>query len=79
MQLPIVNKLSGTDAEDLLRDYLHAKKALQLAAEALSAAYPHGRDYQGGDINVAMNEHAARLLKIRQVIAEIDTLAESLV
>lgn len=79
MQIPIVNKLTGTDPDDLLKDYLRAKHALVVAVEAMTAVYPHGRDYQGGSINEAMNEHAARILKVRQVIAEIDTIAESLV
>jgi hypothetical protein len=39
-----------------------------------------GRDYQnGGDINAAMREHADRCAKIRQVIAEIEIIAESII
>lgn len=79
MQLPIINTLTGTVREDLLKDYFEAKQALNYAAEKLSSVWPHGRDYQGGDINAAMREHADRCAKIRQVIAEIDVIAESLV
>ena len=79
MQLPIINKLTGTMPSDLLEDYLQVKRHLQDAAASLSSVWPHGRDYQGGDINVAMREHADRCAKIRQVIAEIEIIAESLV
>lgn len=79
MQLPIINKLTGTMQDDLLKDYLDAKQALNYALEKLSGVWPHGRDYQGGDINAAMREHADRCNKIRQVTAEIEVIAESLV
>lgn len=79
MQLPIVSKLTGTDPKDLLRDYLDAKLSLDYALTKMTAVWPHGRDYQGGDINAAMREHGDRCNKIRQVIAEIETIAESLV
>lgn len=79
MQLPIVNTLTGTNREDLLNDYLTAKKAMLDAVSAMSGIWPNARDYQGGDINAAMREHAARCASIRQVIAEIDVIAESLV
>ena len=79
MQLPIINKLTGTMPSDLLEDYIQAKRHLQDALTALTGVYPHGRDYQGGDINAAMREHADRCNKVRQVIAEIETIAESLV
>lgn len=80
MQLPIVNLLTGTMPDDLLKDYLLAKKALQAANDVMSGIWPHARDYQnGGDINAAMREHAERCAKIRQVIAEIEIIAESLV
>lgn len=79
MQLPIINTLSGTNRSDLLGDYLEAKRALQQALEKMSGVWPHGRDYQRGDINAAMREHADRCKAIRQVIAEIETIAEALV
>jgi hypothetical protein len=81
MQLPQIN-INGTDARDLLTDYMRAKKALEAAADALSAAWPHGRDYQTlepGAHQRASNEHAARLTKVREVLAEIETIAEYLV
>ena len=80
MQLPIINTLSGTAREDLLQDYLGVKKKLLEAADAMAGVWPHSRDYQGGgDINAAMREHASRCKKLREIIAEIDVIAESLV
>ena len=80
MQLPIINHLTGTDKNDLLQDYILAKRALEHAAERMSGVWPHGRDYQnGGDINAAMREHAARCAKIKQVIAEIEIIAEAII
>lgn len=81
MQLPCIN-INGTDPENLLTDYIKAKQALQVAAEALSAVWPHGRDYQTlqyGAHQRAADEHAARIIKVREVIAEIETIAEYLV
>ena len=78
MQLPIVNALTGTAREDLQRDYLNAKRKLDEALEALSGVWPHGRDYQTGDINAAMREHAERCKRLRSVQAEIEIIAESL-
>lgn len=81
MQLPQIN-INGTERSDLLEDYMAARRALQRAVEALSAASPHGRDYQtcpAGAFYVAQQEHADRLVKVRQVMAEIETLAEHIV
>lgn len=81
MQLPQIN-INGTERSDLLEGYMTARRLLQHAAEALSAASPHGRDYQtcpAGSFYVAQQEHADRIVKVRQVIAEIETIAEHLV
>lgn len=81
MLLPVIN-LNGTERDDLLKDYMAARKALQCAVAALSAASPHGRDYQtmpAGSFYVAQQEHADRIVKVRSVLAEIDTIAEHLV
>lgn len=78
MQLPIINILTGTARCDLQYDYFEANRALRNALEKLSEVSPNGRDYQGGDINAAMREHGDRCNKIRQVLAEIETIAESL-
>jgi hypothetical protein len=81
MQLPQIN-INGTERSDLLEDYMKARRALQHAVEALGACSPHGRDYQTaepGAFYVAQREHADRIIKVRQVLAEIETLAEHVV
>lgn len=85
MQLPVIN-LNGTARSDLLEGYMKTKLCLKHTLEALQEIYPHGRDYQtlGNDIAKralaqAQDEHSNRILKIRQVMAEIETLAEHVV
>lgn len=83
MQLPQIN-INGTAQHDLLELYIDAKHALQKAIDALHAASPHGRDYQtlpnhSEVFYAAQREHAARILKVRQVMAEIEMLAEHIV
>lgn len=83
MHLPQIN-LNGTARSDLLELYLDAKIALERAITALNAAAPHGRDYQtypdhSTVVYAALREHADRILKVRQVLAEIETIAEHIV
>jgi hypothetical protein len=86
MQLPQIN-INGTQASDLLELYVEAKRALGYAVTALNAAAPHGRDYVHGAtyqestriFYEAQREHTARILKVRQVLAEIETLAEHVI
>ena len=85
MQLPVVN-LNGTAASELLEQHLLVKRHLQHAIEALQEACPHGRDYQtlGGEkasqaLYRALDEHSNRLLRLRQVLVEIETIAEHVV
>jgi len=75
VEIPVVNKLSGTHPSDLLESYIAAHKAID---EAISAVWPHGRDYQGGDIRKAMHEHGERCKSLRQVSAELSTIAEGI-
>lgn len=79
MQVPTTCSLSGTKPSELLEDYFKVLHSLREALNSLHGVYPHGRDYQHGDINAAMREHADRCMKIRQVIAEVETLAEAVV
>lgn len=81
MQLPIIN-INGTHADDLLKDHLEAKRALEKALSALSAIWPHGRDYQTAQPHAyqqARCEHADRIRALGKVVAEIEAIAESLV
>jgi len=79
VEIPTISKLSGTHPSDLLRDYTAAHRAVQAAIEAISGVWPHGRDYQRGDIKTAMNEHAERCRKLRLVAAELSTICEGIV
>lgn len=83
MQLPQIN-INGTERSDLLEDLIAAKRALEHAISALNGCSPHGRDYQtvadgGVAFYAAQREHVERVVKVRQVLAEIETLAEHVV
>jgi hypothetical protein len=85
MQFPIVN-LNGTSAFELLEQHLVVKRHLTHAIAALQEACPHGRDYQTlGDykalqaLHIALDEHSNRLLRLRQVLVEIETIAEHVI
>lgn len=79
MQLPIPNE-GGTNRRDLQADYHTALRALQKAASDLAGVWPHARDYPIGcsDLREAEREHADRIRKVHQVIAEIDIIGLSL-
>ena len=79
MEIPTINKLSGTEPSDLLRDYTEALKVVQDAIKVLAGLWPHGRDYQRGDIRTAMSEHADRCKRLRQVAAELSTICEGII
>lgn len=78
MEIPQINRLSGTNPDDLFKDHMLALKAVQKAVEAVSGCWPNGRDYQQGDIRKAMHEHADRVKRLRQVAAELETIAEGI-
>lgn len=69
--------LNGSGKERLLEDYKAAHRAVALAAEALCATTPHGRDYyvRGDDVIMqALAEHRARqqlLDTVERQLAEI--------
>lgn len=80
MRKPTVH-LNGTSKQALLDGYCDAIEALHEAGRKLAAAAPNGRDYYvqvGFAINEAQREHAARMQKLRDVIAELEEIAESL-
>lgn len=85
MQLPIIN-INGTARSELLEQHLNVKRHLSHAIAALQDACPHGRDYQtlapdcaSRALYVALDEHSNRLLQLRQVLVEIETIAEHVV
>lgn len=80
MMFPTVH-LNGTSREDLRLQYLQAIALLHKARRALADCCPNGRDYypQGPDaIETATLEHAARCLKIEEVIDEMQCLCMEL-
>jgi hypothetical protein len=79
MEIPHINKLSGTMPSELLETYIDAKQVVSRAIEAVGRVWPNGRDYQGGSINKAMEEHSDRIKRLRQVAAELETIAEGIV
>jgi hypothetical protein len=79
MEIPRVSKLTGTMPSELLETYIDAKQAVSRAIEAAGRVWPNARDYQGGSINKAMEEHSDRIKRLRQVAAELETIAEGIV
>jgi hypothetical protein len=74
--------LNGTSKEELLSGYLKARSALIAARAALAEAAPNGRDYyvqEPAAIVIAMRQHELRLIKIDDVIEELEELATKLV
>lgn len=72
--------LNGTAKADLLEGYLDALTALRDAHDALCKTAPNGRDYYVADtsgiaINIAMDEHRARLRKLDDIKKEIEAIA----
>jgi len=70
---------NGTSGEALLTQQTDAVSALYDALEAMTAAAPNGRDYypQGPEaFRLAAAEHAARIAKVRAVLAEYEAAAE---
>jgi hypothetical protein len=70
--------LNGTSRTALTEGYVNAMTAVEAAISAMSMTYPNGRDYylQGQRaIQLAMDQHAARLAAVAQVRAELEELA----
>lgn len=71
--------LNGTSRESLTEAYVEAGSALRDALQALTAAEPNARDYypQGhGAFEQACLEHLARLRRVREVLDEVEALAQ---
>ncbi len=83
MQFPRIH-INGTSGEDLLAQYEKASRAVEAAVEAVAAGGPHGRDYYvieypaGDPCQQAIEEHHARLSKLRQVAVEINAIWQDL-
>ena len=80
MTFPTVH-LNGTSKQDLLDGYMNAASALRNAIEALAKAGPNGRDYyvvNSREFDTARIEHAARLKKVNEVLAEVEQIMENI-
>ncbi len=78
--LPTVH-LNGTSRGALIDENDAAYDALRAAVRALEEAGPNARDYyvQGdGAFTKAVAQHVARLTALRSVLADLETIAESL-
>jgi len=70
--------INGTGKADLLNGYRQAMAAVRLAIDAVRSTAPHGRDYyvqRDNPIQMAMREHAERLVKLQSVFDELQALA----
>jgi len=78
--LPIVH-LNGTSRDDLLCGYLEVKRALTETLNRMNEHYPHERDYYVSPDPAAYikarQQHVDRQLRLKELIAEYDALAES--
>ena len=77
-QKPLVH-LNGTAKQSLLEGYCDAATKLREALEALKTAAPNARDYYpiGPDaFTDASREQGERYQKIRDVLADMEALAE---
>ena len=73
MTLPTIH-LNGTAAEDLLKQVLDVRAAVNDAINKLSEARPNGRDYypQGDKaLTAAINEHNARRAALDKIAQDM--------
>ena len=80
LAIPTVH-MNGTSREALVEGLCEAVHALHEAGRKLAAAAPNGRDYyvQGSAATgVAMDQHEARMNKLREIITELETIAEAI-
>jgi len=78
LQAPVIN-LNGTSAESLVTEYREASRTLRAAIKAVENITVHGRDYQTvarGLYLTARSEQEARLIKLQEVLGEIESLHE---
>jgi hypothetical protein len=77
LAIPTIH-LNGTSREQLLEDLSDAIHAMHEAGRALAKACPNRRDYyvQGPDATKrAMDQHEARMNKLREVVRELEQIA----
>lgn len=78
LTVPTVH-LNGTGKKGLLEQYEDAGHALREAIDKLRGTAPHGRDYYVSKdpdaLRKATEEHRARLIKLSDVLIELQELA----
>ena len=78
LAVPTVH-LNGTSKTELVGGYREAVSALNEAYTKVNAAMPHGRDYyvqaDAQAYNVARDQHVARLVKLQQIMDELEAVA----
>lgn len=67
----IVN-MNGTPKEDLAQTRVDAMNAIRAAAEALTKAGPHPRDFPNGDFPEAQAKHFKRMEALRTMLTELE-------
>ena len=80
LEIPTVH-LNGTSGEDLLEQITEAGSAAFALLKALERAAPNGRDYyvQGPDsLKRAEAEHRNRASKVKEVLSELERIAEGI-
>lgn len=80
MRTPTIH-MNGTSRDALFDETANALGALRDALRAMGDAGPNARDYypQGeGAFTEARNEHEARIRKVREVMAELEAIAEAI-
>ena len=73
--------INGTSTGELLEQLIDALQALDLAKKALGRAAPNGRDYAALGSRVfgqVQQDHADRIKRLDDTIAELSEIAESL-
>jgi predicted RNase H-like HicB family nuclease len=73
---------NGTSRGELLQQLAEAQEALVQVITAMGRATPHRRDYSVIDddtITRARNAHHARILKLEEVLAELQQIQEGVV
>ena len=80
--------LNGTHPDDLIEGFLEARRAIELAKDALKKHCPNGRDYYvqqpiqdspfafNSPLQVATEENWRRINKLEEVAMELMALAE---
>jgi len=80
LAIPTIH-MNGTPKDRLLEDICDAIDALHDAGRKMAAACPNGRDYypQGAEaIQIAVRQHEARMNKLRELIRELETIAQGI-